>query len=122
MSHQKYNLEEDIKNCEHIVNKIRNNEFYAQNIYAALCNNQFQKDETIPILTDQVWACSWRYAGGIVADIIGDGTYVDWYCSGMGEKTLTDVSETGIVRKYRPEAYISDEIRKDFKSIGWSQK
>jgi hypothetical protein len=36
------------------------------------------------------WSCSWRYAGGLVADMREQGeNYLDFYCSGY-ESTVTE--------------------------------
>lgn len=95
-------LEKDIK--EHLKGKIKSSDSYAQNLYAALCNNRFIKQEE--------WSCSWRYAGGIISDII-DGTtngngYLNWYCSGTFD-----------IEGYLPEGMISEEIEKDLTELGW---
>ena len=66
-----------------MVEKVRSREEYAQNLYAALCNNTFQQNEVWPRLTGTTWSCSWRSSGGIVADMRGSGDYIDWYCSGI---------------------------------------
>ena len=76
-------LEYDLRSTDWILEKARTRDDYAQNIYAALCNMRWQKLDVIPILKDQYWSCSWRSAGGIVADMLGKGDYIDWYCSGM---------------------------------------
>ena len=52
---------------------------------------------------DKEWTCSWRMAGGIVADIIKDGNYMDWYCSGN-------------------ESVVTDEIKLDLMIMGWTVK
>ena len=78
-------LERDMKDAAWFVEKVRASESYAQNVYAALCNNAFQKLELMPVLKDEVWSCSWRYSGGLVADIRCEGDYMDWYCSGISE-------------------------------------
>jgi hypothetical protein len=91
------------------------NDKYAQNLYAALCNNQFQKNEVITILEDQRWSCSWRYAGGIISDIQGKGNYIDWYCSGI---LYIDVSEN-THSDYVSEGTVTEEIINDLKLIGW---
>ena len=88
-----HDLETDLSKTSWIVDKIRNDDSYAQNLYAALCNNQFQKSEIWPILKDEVWSCSWRYAGGVIADIREQGDYMDWYCSGMGGLATYDAEE-----------------------------
>ena len=79
------NLEYDLRSTEWILEKVRSSVSYAQNLYAALCNNDFQKLDVMPILTDKFWSCSWRYAGGIVADMRQQGDYIDWYCSGISD-------------------------------------
>ena len=104
------NLERDMKDARWFVDKVRNSDSYAQNLYAALCNNAFQKLDVVPILKDEAWSCTWRYAGGIVADIRCEGTYMDWYCSGIGDK-----SNTGFVS----ESLVTDEIQEDLKQLGW---
>lgn len=121
---RKNNLEYDLLTTDWILEKARDKASYAQNIYAALCNNSFIKLDVIPILTEQEWHCSWRYAGGIVADMLQKGDYIDWYCSGMGglnqEFDQKETSEQWQSRTgYVPEGKISDEIREDFKRLGW---
>ena len=108
-----HNLERDMKDAKWFVDKVRATESYAQNLYAALCNNAFQKVEVMPILRDEVWSCSWRYAGGIVADIRCEGDYLDWYCSGI--RGGTDEQYSGFVG----ESHVTDEIREDLKQLGW---
>ena len=86
------NLEQELMASEVIRQGCLNN-VYAQNLYAALCNMQWQPIDIWPILKNEVWSCSWRHAGGIIADIRNslpanpDGStteeYIDWYCSGI---------------------------------------
>lgn len=118
------NLEWDLVTTEWILDKARASEAYSQNIYAALCNNEFQKLDVLPILKEQTWSCSWRYAGGIVADMRQQGDYIDWYCSGMGglnqEYDAKETNEEWQKRTgYVPEGKITDEIRADFQKLGW---
>lgn len=110
----KNNLEWDLVTTDWILEKARSSESYSQNIYAALCNNEFIKLDVVPILTGQRWGCSWRYAGGIVADMRQSGDYIDWYCSGIFDQTGND-RRSGFV----PEGMITDEIREDFLRLGW---
>lgn len=109
------NLEYDLRSTEWIVEKARTSNKYTQHLYAALCNNNFQKLDVMSILADSVWGCSWRYAGGIVANIRGEGDYTDWYCSGIN---TDDDRSNGHV----PEGLITREIEQDFKSLGWIVK
>ena len=118
------NLEQDMKDAKWFVDKVRASDAYSQNLYAALCNNAFQKLEVVPILRDEAWSCTWRYAGGIVADIRGEGDYMDWYCSGIGgDPTEIDyaaaLAQGFDLAKYVSESVITDEIRQDLKLLGW---
>jgi hypothetical protein len=113
-----HNLEHDMKDTKWFVDKVRATETYAQNLYAALCNNAFQKVEVVPILKDEVWSCSWRYAGGIVADIRCEGDYLDWYCSGIGPQGNGNGDIDG-TKGYVGEGTVTDEIRDDLKQLGW---
>ena len=107
----KNNLEYDLRSSEYIAEKCKV-DTYAQNLYAALCNNDFMRNEMWPILKEETWGCSWRYAGGIIADILQRGDYLDWYCSGI-------MSEATYVPGYVAESFVTDEIREDLLSIGW---
>jgi len=107
------NLEWDLRTTDWILEKVRSRVEYAQHFYAALCNNDFQKLDVIPILTEKTWSCSWRYAGGIVAHMRQEGDYIDWYCSGIQDEDARNA------KAFAPEGYITDEIRKDFKRLGW---
>ena len=125
------NLEYDLLTTDWILEKARVSRSYAQNIYSALCNNEFQKLDVIPILTENTWGCSWRYAGGIVADMRQQGDYIDWYCSGIRDREQPSEEEwnnwtteqqneyTVNFSKYLPEGCISQEIIQDLKKLGW---
>jgi hypothetical protein len=126
-----HSLERDMKDAPWFVAKVRASESYAQNVYAALCNNDFQKLEVVSVLKDQVWGCSWRYAGGLVANLRCEGDYMDWYCSGIrntglyGEDDLTaSVSEEQLAymattSKFVAESVVTEEVREDLKQLGW---
>jgi len=122
---QKDNMEYDLRSTKWICDKVKANENYAQNLYAAMCNMQFQKLDVVPILKDQRWSCSWRSAGGIVANMREKGDYIDWYCSGIGgqdtgyglDGTVPKKEEDG--RTYVPEGAVTEEIREDLKALGW---
>ena len=110
-----YNLEKDIRACAWMLKKVQERETYAQNLYAAMCNNVFQKNEVWPRLKDEYWSCSWRSAGGIVAELLGRGDYIDWYCSG-----IMGVGEADSFQGYVSESTVTDEIRQDLFAIGWT--
>jgi hypothetical protein len=109
---QKDNMEYDLRSTDWILEKVRANKVYAQNLYAAICNNDFQKLDVMPILKNQTWSASWRSAGGIVANMRQEGDYIDWYCSGIRE---IDAEPNG----YVSEMVVTDEIREDLKRLGW---
>ena len=112
-----HNLENDLRNTDWVVEKVRSDTVYAQHMYAALCNNDFIKNEVWPRLTEEKWNCSWRYAGGIIAEICGKGDYMDWYCSGIGGG-LGNGDEDGILG-YVEEALVTHEIQQDLLKLGW---
>lgn len=116
---QKNNLEWDLRTTDWILAKARANDYYAQNIYAALCNNGFIKLDVMPILKEEEWSCSWRYAGGIVAHMLEKGDYIDWYCSGIRNDGYQDDLDTIRPQQYVSEGLITAEIREDFKQLGW---
>lgn len=114
---QKDNMEYDLRTTDWILDKVRNSETYAQNLYAAMCNNSFIKNDVWPILLEKEWGCSWRHAGGIISDMLEKGDYIDWYCSGIGEGLGNgDIDGT---KDYVNEGCITDEIRDDLLKLGW---
>lgn len=98
----KTDMERELLSCEIIAEKCRASEDYSQNLYAALCNNQFFRD-------DARWVCSWRQAGAMVADLRGEGDYMDWYCSGISA-----------FDNFVPEGVVTEEVRNDLSLLGWS--
>jgi len=97
------NLEQELLLSEHITQKCQNSKSYSQNLYAAICNNLFYKE-------GKEWSCSWRYSGGVIADIRNNGeSYIDWYCSGIGSGR----------EGYVGESFVTDEVRSDLLQLGW---
>ena len=127
---QENNMEFDMRSSDWMVAKVRASRVYAQNLYAAMCNNEFQEFDVWPILKDDRWSASWRSAGGIVADLRGEGDYIDWYCSGIRNN---EPLEPGEWDSWTPkqqtfykeglafvgEGMITDEIHEDLKRLGW---
>lgn len=97
-------LIEDITDTAWLASKIKSSTTYAQNIYAALCNNTYET--TDKNTTD--YLISWRRAARMVAEIREEGDYIDWYCSGMGT-----------IEGYVPEGTITEKVKADLLKIGW---
>lgn len=86
-----------------LVDRLRNDDVFAQECYAALCNMRWRAGEDL----DSVYSCSWRYAGGLIASLRGKGeSYLDWYCSGIGG--------VGV-----PEGEVTVGVREAFNALGW---
>ena len=114
------NLEYDLRSTKWICDKAKASESYAQNIYASLCNQEWQKNDVWPLLKGTTYGCSWRYAGGIVADMVEEGDYIDWYCSGIKGGDFPDAIDVPYEqKKFVPEGTVTDEIREDFFKLGW---
>ena len=124
-------MEYDLVTTDWILAKARASEAYAQNLYAAMCNNDFQRNDVWPRISDQKWHCSWRHAGGIIADMRQQGDYIDWYCSGINngdwQKTPEEVSAMTpdqqeyyhMQEQFVSESQVTDEIREDLFRLGW---
>lgn len=126
---QKNNMEYDMRTSKVMVEKAQSREEYAQNLYAAMCNNDFIKNEVWPLLTEQTWSASWRSAGGIVANMVGEGDYIDWYCSGIksdwSDEDFRNASKEEQERyiwmknNFVSEGTVTEEIKQDLFNIGW---
>lgn len=75
--------------------KIRSDDEFAKQFWSALANVDWYHPAT-----GQSASYSFRAAGGLIADIRGEGNYMDWYCSG-------------------PYATVSDMIALSMKKEGW---
>ncbi len=127
---QKDNLEYDLRSTDWIIQKVKQSNVYAQHLYASMCNREFTKNELWPLLTEKKWSCSWRHAGGIVADMREEGDYIDWYCSGIrGDSDITDEEYYSLtkdqqeayheMKEFVSESVVTDEIREDLLKLGW---
>jgi len=121
---QKNNMEYDLRSSTELCDKVKASENYAQNLYAAMCNMDWQSREFWQEMKGETWSCSWRHAGGIVADMREEGDYIDWYCSGIGNAeygngldcTIPDITDG---RNYVPEGIVTEEIEIDLNQLGW---
>ena len=127
---RKDNLEYDLRSTEWIIEKAKSDNVYAQHLYAAICNNEFQRNDVWPILTGKKWGASWRHAGAIVSDMREQGDYMDWYCSGIQNDDPIDDEvfqnmddhqrrEFFEAKAYVSESVVTEEIREDLLKLGW---
>lgn len=122
---QKNNMEYDLRSSKELCDKVKQYDNYAQNLYAAMCNMQWQSREFWQEMKGETWSCSWRHAGGIIADMQEKGDYIDWYCSGIGSQESgygldnhkPKLDEDG--RCYVPEGVVTEEIELDLNRLGW---
>ena len=91
-----------------MVEKIRQDHAYAQNVYAACCNNVYGPYDVWAILKNITWECSWRYAANMVAEIAHQD-FDEIYCSGVQLYNPDFVAESVIVPR----------IKHDLEAIGW---
>jgi hypothetical protein len=122
---QQNNMEYDLRSSKEMCDKVKASDNYAQNLYAAMCNMTWQSREFWQEMKGETWSCSWRSAGGIVADMREEGDYIDWYCSGIGNEeyghgldgTVPIVEPDG--KTYVPEGTVTEEIELDLNRLGW---
>jgi ATP-dependent Lon protease len=123
------NMEYDLRSTKWICDKAKASEAYAQNLYAAMCNNEFIKNDVWPILTNKRWSASWRCAGGILANMVEKGDYIDWYCSGI-RNDISDEEYNELSKEQQEyylytktqfvsESVVTDEVREDLLKLGW---
>jgi hypothetical protein len=88
-------LENDLNASEAVKAAVQDLGF-AVRLYSALCNEWSRDSET--------WACSWRYAGGLVADLRDQGeTYLDFYGRGSEGHVASDVRGLLAALGWKPE-------------------
>lgn len=105
-------LEDEMRHTPTLVKRLAEDREFALEVYQALCNNKFiDIQDGDAGTTKDYWSCSWRYAGGLVADLravhdvsIGEW-YLDWYCSG-GEGNVSErVRDTFLAMGWKVESY-----------------
>lgn len=73
------------KDIQMIALELQNDDELAKEFYGALCNMQWRSK----VDPDIIYSCSWRFAGGLVAELRRKGErYIDFYCGG-GEGQVT---------------------------------
>ena len=116
----KFDLEEDLLACRQLCVQALDTQFAGQ-LYVGLCNNDFRKREMWPMLTDTLWHCSWRHAGGIVAAMRMSVTvtsgeledYVNWYCSNLAMDYDSDTTTN------LKEGEITATVAQALNMLGW---
>ncbi len=112
-------LKLDLFNSQMILEKIVDYN-YAQNLYAAICNNEFQKDKS-----NFIWTRSWRSSGRLIAELRNSvlnsaENYMTYYCSGIqsqNEDLPDDIYNR--IKNYVHEGVVTEEIKNDLASLGW---
>ena len=85
--------------------KLQDDTEFAQAMYAALCNQEWRMKK----FPWGKYGCSWRYAGGLIAQIRDrDENYMDYYCSGITKDNSTV-----------PEGVVTNEVLKAMNDLGW---
>jgi len=96
-------LDLEVFNSADLMNKLSSFN-YAQKFYAALCNNNWKK-ENYDYSSSEPWAVTWRTSGGITSAFYhGDdrlADYMEFYCSGG-------------------EGDVDSEVEQDLFELGWT--
>ena len=116
---QKNNMEYDLRSSKELCDKVKASDTYAQNLYAAMCNMQWQSREFWQELKGETWSCSWRSSGGIIANMREQGDYIDWYCSGIRNDGYQDSLDTRYPNGYVSEGVVTEEVELDLNRLGW---
>lgn len=108
------NLADEMEKDAIVIRYLRDS-YIAQEFYRALCNMRWRKTNHLPDdekiidklkgIHSDVWHCSWRASGGIIADIRNvnynlQEDYMNYYCIGA-------------------EGEVSDTVRECFERMGW---
>lgn len=56
------------------------------------------------------YSASFRYAGGLISEIIGRGDYMDWYCSGPYQSVSDEISDAMRGFGWVPYSYEGDRL------------
>ena len=88
-------FEEDLD--EVLGDRMRQSDNLCEQVWSAMANIIWEHE------SGEEFSASFRYAGGVVSDILGEGCYLDWYCCG-------------------PTEVVSDEIADAMASKGWKWK
>ena len=75
--------------------RIKADESFCETVYSALANVVWINKHGAE------FACTLRYAGGLISEIRGAGSYIDWYLSG-------------------PDCTVSNEIADGMAKLGWT--
>lgn len=95
MSNNKHDFEEDLKAA--LGDDMKKDTQLCKNVWSALAN-------VIWVHKDgKEYSCTFRCAGGVVARILGEGDYLDWYCCAG-------------------YAVVTDKIAEEMKKLGWTHK
>jgi hypothetical protein len=112
-----YDLELDLKTSKIIQERLASVSF-ARDLYSALCNvgwlpiyKESDEDAVAAILKhgdNLIYTSSWRYAGGVVADLRNkyypvEEIYLDYYAGGNEGIVTTEISEVMKTLGWKPK-------------------
>jgi hypothetical protein len=95
-----------------VIRKVQRERIYAQNLYAALCNNEYAPKDTWALLKNLRWNCTWYDAATIIAELRQEDRS-QWYRSGPRFREYAE--QIG----YVDEGYITEQIQYDLDNLGW---
>lgn len=102
-------LEQNIKNTKWLVQKIKKNQFYAQNLYAALCYHTFVKANAYDILCANHVTINSLAAAQLMIEFYPETIELDWIPTNVYKIAA------GFVRP----GYITSEVAQDLNQLGW---
>ena len=76
-------------------NKMKSDTEFCKDVWSSMANIVWKHKAS-----GEEYSASFRYAGGLIAEIREEGDYMDWYCCG-------------------PYETVSDEIKKGLAKRGW---
>jgi hypothetical protein len=92
--------------------RLRSSEEDCRDMWGALCNVDWNHPAY-----DAPVSYSFRAAGGLISEVLGEGCYMDWYCSGNAGVVPDWIKEGFASRNWIPETDESFVVR--FKDSGF---
>jgi len=78
------NFEEDLQNLFEV--RMKGSDSFCSEVWCSLSNIIWKNED------GSEFSATFRYAGGLIASIIEEGDYMDWYCSGEYATVSEDIA------------------------------